>query len=899
MTDSTETPPKTASKTSLSASLRQALNRLRSFFRKDSLDHELNDEMASHIDLAMEENMRKGMLEEEARRQALVRFGGVQQAKEQHRETRGLPWMDVLMQDLRFTFRTLAKDRGFTMIAVLILGLGIGANVAVFSVVNTILLRPLPFHDPERLVRIVEKEAGTNESGKTYTADATQDFQQQNRAFQSVSGYFAFTGPDNFKLTGQGQPLPVTGILVAENFFQTLGVDPFLGRQFRSEEYVEHAQPVTLLSYAFWKQQLGGNRDIIGKAINLNGKPVTVVGVLPETWDFGSVFSPGSKVDLFTPYIMDDFRDDGNDLALVGRLKPGVTLGQAQREADEIFPKLLFEHKHPEFKAHYTGQLTGLKDYVSGKLRRSLIVLWCAVGLILLIVCVNLSNLLLARAAARSKEFAMRSALGARRGRLIRQLLTESLVLSAGGAVFGLGLAYAITSYLAHQGSIALPLLSSVCVDGTVLAWTLLIAIGAALLFGLAPALRISGGNLQEALKDTGHGASDGRRHERMRSALVISEVALACVLLVGAGLLLRSFLRVLDVDLGFEPTRAAAVSVDYDDSGNSAKRTAIWQEVVRRASMLPSVEAAGISDNLPMSRNRGWGIAAKGIEKPKDRDFIGVFVYIVSPGYLKAMGMRMMKGRDISWEDLANNQNVVVINETVAKKLWPGQDPIGRIAIAGGQEARVIGVIADVRESSAEDNGGAQMYLPATKQFGPEGSYLVVRSKLPPATLGGSVMHMLREMNPGQPTTEFRPIQNLVDHSLSPRKFFVLLVSIFAGLGLLLASLGIYGVISYSVTRQTQEIGIRMALGATRAKVQGTVIWRTLRLALIGILLGGMASFVMARAIASLLFGTEPADPVTFAGMAALLGAVALLAGYIPARRASKIDPMIALRTN
>jgi predicted permease len=314
---------------------------------------------------------------------------------------------------------------------------------------------------------------------------------------------------------------------------------------------------------------------------------------------------------------------------------------------------------------------------------------------------------------------------------------------------------------------------------------------------------------------------------------------------------------------------------------------------------MLPGVEAAGISDNLPMSRNRGWGIAAKGQEKPRDSDFIGVFVYIVSPGYLKAMGMRLMKGRDISWEDLANNEKVVIINETVAKKLWPGQDPIGRIAIAGGEETRVIGVIADVRESSAEDNAGTQMYLPANKYFGPEGSYLVVRSKLPPATLGASVMHTLKEMNPGQPATEFKPIQTLVDHATSPRRFFVLLVSIFAGLGLLLASLGIYGVISYSVTRQTQEIGIRMALGASRSRVQGDVIRKTLRLALTGIVVGTVVSFGVARLIASLLFGTEPTDPVTFTGMVVVLGIVALLAGYLPARRASRIDPMIALRAN
>ena len=879
-------------------SLRRLLQRLRSVFPNAQMDHDLDAEMAAHLDLAIEENIQRGMAPKEARRRALVRFAGVEQARQQHRESRGLPWLDVLMQDLRFTFRTMRRDRGFTIIAVVILALGIGSNIAVFSVVNTILLRPLPFRDPQNLVRIVEKYSKAGESSKTYTADATQDFQQQNRSFQSVSGYFAFTGPDNFKLVGNGQPLPVTGILVAENFFEALGVQPSVGRLFRHEEFVQHSRPVTLLSYPFWKRQLGGNRDIVGQAINMNGTPVTVVGVLPDTFDFGSVFSPGAKVDLFTPYIMDDFREDGNDLALIGRLKQGVGLAEAQNEADQLFPQLYFEHKHPDYGKGYTGQLTGLKEYVSGKLWRSLIVLWCAVGLILLIVCVNLSNLLLARAAARSKEFAMRSALGAQRGRLVRQLLTESLVLSAAGAVLGLGLAYASTSYLAHQGSIALPLLSSVRVDGMVLAWTLLIAIGAAVLFGLAPGLRISRSDLQEALKDGGHGASEGRKHDHMRSALVIIEVAMACVLLVGAGLLLRSFLRVLDVDLGFEPSRAAAIAVDDAGGSTSDQRAAIWEEVVRRASMIPGVEAAGITDNLPMSRNRSWGIKAKGGDYDGGK-FQGVFVYIVSPGYVRAMGIRLTEGRDISWADIFNNENVVIINETVARKLWPGQDPIGRLALTGGAETRVIGVIADVRETNAEENAGWQMYLPATKQFGPEGAELVVRSKLPPATLATAVMSTLRQISPGQPAAEFKPIQNLVDHATSPRRFFVLLVGIFAGLGLLLASLGIYGVISYSVTRQTQEIGIRMALGATAARVQAGVIARTLRLALLGIAAGTVASFAVARGIASLLFGTEPTDPATLTGMILLLTAVAFFAGYIPARRASRINPMTALRSN
>lgn len=881
-------------------SLREAFNRIRSYFRKDPLDQELNEEMAAHLEMAAEENIRRGMPAEEARRQALIRFGGIQQSRELHRESRGLPSLDALMQDLRFTFRTLKRDYGFTAIAVLILALGIGANIAVFSVVNTILLRPLPFRDSQQLVRIVEKNPRAGESSKTYTADATQDFQQQNHAFQSVSGYFAFTGPDNFKLIGNDQPLPVTGILVAEGFFQTLGVEPAIGRLFRPGEFVKHAPPAVLLSYPFWKRQFGGDRSIVGRTVDISNTAVTVIGVLPNSFDFGAVFSPGVRVDLFVPYIMDDFRDDGNDLALVGRLKEGVSLAAAQNDADQLFPQLYFEHKHPEYGKPYTGQLTGLKDYVSGKLRRSLIVLWCAVGLILLIVCVNLSNLLLARLAARSKEFGMRTALGATRQRLVRQLLTESMVLATAGSAFGLGLAYLTIRYLAHQGSIALPLLGMVHVDGAVLAWTLLIAVAAAILFGAIPGLRMSGGNLQELLKDSGgHGASEGKRHGRLRSTLVVTEIALACVLLVSAGLLLRSFLRVLDVDLGFEPSHAAAISLDFDGSEKPAALAAKWQEIIARTSLIPGVESAGISDNLPMSRNRSWGIAAKGEQKPNGRDFIPVFVYIVSPGYLKAMGMRLLEGRDISWHDLVDNRNVVVINKTVARRLWPGRSPIGRTALAGGTEATVIGVIADVRETSAEDDAGAQMYLPATKQFGPEGAYLALRSKLPPAALAPSVMRTLRRVNPGQPATEFKPIQRLVDHATSPRRFFVLLVGTFAGLGLILASLGIYGVISYSVTRQTPEIGIRMALGATETRVRLDVIRKTMRLALIGISIGVAASLMASQLVASLLFRTAATDPLTFAGMAVLLGTVALLAGYLPARRASKIDPMIALRSN
>jgi putative ABC transport system permease protein len=875
--------------------LRQGWNRVRAFFGKGPMDRELDAEMQAHLELAVDDNMQAGMTEQEARRQALIRFGGVQQAREQHRAARGLPFLDVLLQDLRYTFRTLRRDRAFTIVAVLILGLGIGANVAIFSVVDTILLRPLPFQNPQRLVRLVDLTGKSGESSMTYSVDAYDQLRAQNHSYKDVAGYFAFSTADNMDLTGRGVPRPITGIMVTGNFFQTLGVRPALGRLFAPDELRLNGPSAVLLEYSFWKRQYAGDPGIVGKAIEIDKQPVTVVGVLPESFDFGAVFEPGTKVDVLAPVIEDQMRDWGNTLALVGRLEPGVSIAAAQGEANTLFPKLLFNAKHPEWGSGYKANVVGLKDYVSGKLRRSLIVLWSAVGLILLIVCVNLSNLLLARAAARSKEFAMRTALGAGRGRLIRQLLTESLVLSAAGAVLGLGIAYAVVEYLAHQGSIALPLLSTVRVDGVALGWTFVVAFAAGVLFGLAPGLKMSGGNLQDALKDSGPGMSDGRKHERMRAALVISEVALACVLLIGAGLLLRSFLRVLDVDLGFAPDHAASIKIDYNGK-SLATITQNFEEVVQKVDALPGVETAGIADSLPLSWNRSWGLSPKDQDPHKFQQ--GSFVYMVSPGYLNAIGLRLIEGRDIAWSDVDGKQPVVILNQEVARRFWPGEDPIGRMVHVNDKEARVIGVVADVRQSGAEKKIGWQMYLPAM-QWQPEGANLVVRTKLPPDALAGTVMKTLRSIDPAQPATEFKPIELLVDHAVSPRKFFALLVSIFAEFGLLLATLGIYGVISYTVAQQTQEIGIRIALGATQGRVLRGVLTKTMRLAIFGIVLGTVASLILGRWIAALLYGTRPTDPVTFAATIVIMAGVALIAGYIPARRASRIDPMVALRTN
>lgn len=812
--------------------------------------------------------------------------------------------MQIFLQDLRYAFRQLRKSPGFATTAVLTLALGIGANVAVFTLVNALLLRQLPLGHANELVWIAPAPAKCGFSCETYSSDAYDEFRALSRSYQDVTGYFAFSTPDNLRITGNGEPVPATGIDVIGNFFDVLGVQPAMGRSFTAEETRHGAHPVALLTDSFWRQRYAADPAIVGKAIEMNGQQVTVVGVMPASFDYGGVFAPGTKVDLFTPLILDDAREWGNIVTMIGRLKPGVTIAQAQADAALVIPHLCWSVKYPGSCGSYAKrpiELRTLKEYVSGRMRSSLIILWCAVGMILLIACVNLSNLLLARAAARGKEFAMRSALGASRRHIVFQLLTESLVLSVVGGVFGLGLAYIMVAWLAHQGAIALPLLSGLSLDGAALGWTLLVAAFSAIIFGLIPGLRMAGGNVQELLKDSGAGSGQGRKHERLRTVLVISEVALACMLLVGAGLLLHSFLRVLDIDLGFQPEQAAAIKVDYDESAPTAeervqKRTVAFQQILGRVGSLPGVNAAGIVDYLPLGQNRAWGPPVPKGRTFRDGELPNPLVYMISPGYLNAMGMRL-HGRDFTWDDGPKSERVILMNSTAARSLWPGDDALGKIVSINGTDARVVGVIDDVHQGSVEDAPGWQIYFPVTQQ-GPNGAELVVRTSLPPAAIASSVMSTLRQINPKQPSVEFRPLQTLVDHANSPRRFFMMLVAAFAALGLLLAALGIYGVIAYSVTRQTQEIGIRMALGATRSSVVTMVLkgalWRTM----IGVVTGIPVALIGGHLIATQLYGVGSSDPLTILGAIVVLVACATAAGLIPARRAASIEPMRALRS-
>jgi predicted permease len=809
-------------------------------------------------------------------------------------------WTDSV-QDIRYTFRTLARDPTFAAISIVILALAIGANVAVFSVVDALLLRSLPFPHSNELAWIAPPPSHCGFSCATYSADAYDEFRAQSRVYQDVTGYFAFSTPDNLRLTGRGEPASATGIGVIGNFFQVLGVQPSLGRLFSPEE-TRAGSPVALLSNPYWRRQFNANPAIVGKIIDLDGTPTEVVGVLPDTFDFGAVFSPGAKVDVFSPFNLDEARDWGNIVTFLGRLRPGVTVAQALADANRVAPAIYFNAKNPVSLGRYKGDLIPhpLKDYVTGRLRRSLIALWCAVGAILLIAGVNLSNLLLARAAARAKEFAVRGALGATRGRILRQLFIESLLLSGMGSILGLGLAFLLIRWLAHQGSLALPLLTTLRLDSQSLVWTVLLAVSTAMIFSLLPGLRMTGGNLQEILKDSSPGAGLGRKHQRVRAALVVSEVALAFILLVSAGLLLRSFVKVLAVDLGFQPDRAASIKIDYDDTASSpqasgAKRGAIFQQIIARISALPGVEAAGFSDYLPLGPNRQWDSPV-----PKGKVFApgelpSPLVYVVSPGFVRAMGMRL-QGRDFTWSDGPTTERVVLINASAARVYWPGENPVDKILVRGKEEDRVVGVVSDVREENVESATGAQIYYPATQQR-PAGAQLVIRTSLPPASLAASVLHTLRELNPEQPAAEFRPIRTIVNRAVSPRRFFMLLVTAFAALGLLLAALGIYGVISYSVTQKTQEIGVRMALGATAARVRRDVVVNTLRLATAGIVFGALASLASARLIATLLFATSAWDMTTYTATMLALVAVALISAYLPARRASSIHPMEALR--
>jgi len=852
------------------ATLRQLAARLRAWLRPTSFDQDLNDELQTHASLLAEEHVKAGLSPEEALRRARVELGGLTQIREAHRDVRGIPLFDSVLQDIRHSFRSLRRDPGFTTFAILIVGLGIGASSTIFSTVNALLIKPLPFHDSSRLVWIANDGEQGNLSSQTVPVNPFLDLRSQSKSLSEVAAYYAFYEIGDKMMTGEGEPERFTAVPVSQNLFKVLGVQPIMGRSFTEEECRRYL-PVVVLSSAMWKRRFASDPNILGRKLTFTNRVYQVIGVMPPGFDFSSVFAPANRVDFFLPFpLTNDTNKMGNTLSMVGRLKPAFTIQQAQAELSTLSEPIRLKNNRDElrFKA------TLLEDQVRGPFRQALLVLVLAVGVVMLIVCANLSNLQLSRAASRQKEMAVRVALGAGRGRLIRQLLTESLVLSCCSAVLGLIVAIAGTQALSRLEALVLPLRDTVQFEASSFAFTFLIAVAAGLIFGALPALRIP------SATGATRGSTEGKSHGWIRSALVISEIAFACILLVGAGLLIRSFLNVLDVDMGFRPQSVTTLRIDRG-RGN------YYDEVLRLTKTIPGVQSVGLTDVLPLGHNRSWNAGAKGVTYTRSTPPPEVFVRIVSEGYLKSMGIPLRSGRDLSDHDTATSKPVILINETLARKLWPGRDPIGQTAIHVDKDREVVGVVSDVRHLTPEQGSGNEMYIPIRQTNDFPSVELVIRANLPPAALATAVRRELKPLIPNLPA-EFRTLQQLVDNSTSPRRFLVQLLTGFSAFALLLASLGIYSVVSYSVSQRSHEIGIRMALGATAANVQRSIVSKTLGLAGMGIAIGLIGSWALSKILSGMLFGVTAADPITFLSTLLLLALVATVASYIPARRAS-----------
>jgi predicted permease len=871
--------------------------KIRAIWSKSDLDDEFNAELEAHLDLLAAEYEKSGMKPQEARRAAILRVGGRETLREENRDSRGLPFLEVLNQDVKYAVRTLRRDKAFAIFAILIAGLGVGASCTIFSVVNTLLIHKLPFKDPEQLAWLANHNDATNDmSGKTSQVDHFKDLRDKNQSFSEMAAYFAFYGVGDAKLIEGGEPERLTSVPVSQNFFPLLGVEPQMGRQFSEDEAKFNGPHAVMLSDAIWRNKFGADPHIVGRALDFDGGQKTVVGILPASFDFSTIFTPGSRVDIFECFpLTPETNKWGNTLAIVGRLKPGVTAQSAQAEAT-VLAKLQTEaHKD---RNDFDPKVSMLAEHVSGRLRPALFVLAASVAVVMLIVCANLSNLLLARGTTRQKEIAIRATLGAGKMRLIRQMLTESLLLSCCGAIVGLVFAFVGTRVLARLTSISIPLLGQVHIDGTVLLFTVAVAVVTGLIFGLLPALQVRDLRLHDTLKDANRGSSVGRGHAWVRNALVVAEIGLACVLVVGAGLLIRSFMRVLDVNMGFRSDRASLVRVDPNASYKTQEqRNVYFTEVLRRVNEIQGIEGAGMSDAIPLGHNRSWGIGVKGVQY-KPNEYPEGFPRIISEGYFHAIGVPLKKGRDLSARDDKGTLNVIILNETCARNLFPSEDPIGKI-IAEDVDRTVVGVVGDVHHMSLEEGSGNEFYIPL-RQIQDYGSVdLVVRSSMSATELGSRLREALLPLEPNLPTSNLRTMQSMVDRAVSPRKFVVILLGGFAAFALVLASLGIYAVISYSVSQRTQEIGIRMALGASSEMLQKSILVQTLWLAAIGVVGGIIGSWILARALSGMLFGVTPTDPITFAIMVVVLTAVAGLAGYLPARRASLIDPMQALRVD
>ena len=798
------------------------------------------------------------------------------------------------MHDLRFALRQLAKTPGFTAVAVLTLALGIGACTAMFSIINAVLLKPLPFREPERLVWI-ENVFGGGLSGRTTRVDVFNGWREQNRSFESLAAYFAFFDYGRQTMSGAGDPERLRSVGVSDNFLPTLGVPLLHGRNFTAEECAFNGPRAVILSHAFWQRRFAGDPAVVGRAITLNNTPTTIVGVLPPMFDFDAIFSPGSEVELIAPFpLTPETARWGNTLFGVGRLRPGVALEQAQAELSVVSERLRATTLKDIGK--FGAIVRPLDDALRGRFRSAFFVLTGAVACVLAIACVNLSNLLLARINVRRQEFAVRIALGARRRHLVQQALTESLLLAFAGSLIGVPLAMEATHALAQLQTFGVPLLQNAAVDPVALAVTIALTTLAGIACGVLPALHLSCGQSRLTLQNATPQRTGGRTSSLARNTLVVAEVALACVLLVGAGLLFRSFNALLQVELGFQPQHALAWRVDPPRPfANNAEATRYLDALVQRIAALPGVEAVGLGDTLPLGRNRTWGVGAKGVQYPPGTWPIA-YPRVVDSHYLQAMQIPLRAGRFFDERDNASGEKTAILNENLARRLWPDRDPLGEMINLGGG-TKIIGVVANVRHGALEESGGNEMYFNYHQGADWNAMEMVVRSTRPPQSLVPEVRAALAAHDPGLPNAEFYPLERLVDNAVAPRRLITRLLGFFSTLALTLAALGLYGVIAYSVTQRTQEIGIRMAIGAQRADVLQLILVDGLKLVALGVALGLAGALALTRVLHNLLFGVTAHDPLVFAVNAALLLAVATIACLLPALRATRVDPIVALR--
>ena len=809
--------------------------------------------------------------------------------------------MGTIWQDISYGYRTLWKSPAFTVVAILALALGIGANTAIFSVVNAILLRPLGYKDPEQLVHIyhhypkLNLKATVSPPGYTYYRDNARSFSD----VAAVAGWSA-------NLTGDGEPERLQGLEVTANLFPMLDARPARGRTFSEQENQVGSNRVVVLSDAFWHRRFGGDPSIVDKTITLNGVSYTVVGIMSPDFQYGR--ESGPAVDIYAPIAFTPQQlspDYGTEyLSVLARLKPGVSITQAQAEMDTIAAQIR-QRDAPDMDPSIWGlSLQSLNERVVGDIRPALLILLGAVGFVLLIACANVANLLLARAATRQKEIAIRAALGAGRWRIIRQLLTESMLLALTGGALGLLLAVWGVDFLVKLNENKLPRSHEIGLDPNVFLFTLGISLFTGIIFGLAPAFQTSKTDLQETLKEGGRSGT-GTVNRRLRNLLVVGEVSLAVVLLVGAGLLVRSFHRLEQVDPGFNPQNLLVmqVSLPKNKYPEVQQRDLLYGEMLGQIRSLPGVKAVGATSVLPMS---GYGTSSsfgiEGKETPQGQPAPHGNSWVATADYFKTMSIPLIRGRYFTESDTRDSQPVAIIDEALARKYWPNEDPVGKRIEFGGlgvdqkRWREIVGIVGHVKNNSLEGDSRATFYTPY-HQMPVQNLFLVVQAENNPTSLSGAVRGTIRTLDKDLPVFRVTTMEKLVSDSLAQRRFSMMLLGTFAGVALVLALVGLYGVMSYTVTQRTHEIGIRMALGASRSDILKMVVGQGMLLALIGVGVGLGASFLLTRAMASLLFNVSATDPITFVSIPVLLVIVALLASYIPARRAMRVDPMKALR--